>query len=94
LRPGGIMGVLEFGMPRIPLMATLYRWYFLWVLPKIGRLVSGVEGPYGYLPNSVQAFAPVEDLKRKAVQTGFVNVEYRLLTAGIAILLVGEAGRD
>jgi demethylmenaquinone methyltransferase/2-methoxy-6-polyprenyl-1,4-benzoquinol methylase len=94
LRPGGIMGVLEFGMPRIPFMATLYRWYFLWILPKIGRLVSGVEGPYGYLPNSVQAFPPVEDLKRKAMQSGFVNVEYRLLTAGIAILLIGKAGQD
>jgi demethylmenaquinone methyltransferase/2-methoxy-6-polyprenyl-1,4-benzoquinol methylase len=94
LRPGGIMGVLEFGMPRIPFVATLYRWYFLWILPKIGRLVSGVEGPYGYLPNSVQAFPPVEDLKRKAMQGGFVNVEYRLLTAGIAILLIGKAGQD
>jgi demethylmenaquinone methyltransferase/2-methoxy-6-polyprenyl-1,4-benzoquinol methylase len=94
LRPGGVMGVLEFGMPRIPLLAALYRWYFLKVLPKIGRLVSGVAGPYGYLPNSVQAFPPVEELMQRAERAGFVNMDYRLLTAGIAILLIGNTGRD
>jgi demethylmenaquinone methyltransferase/2-methoxy-6-polyprenyl-1,4-benzoquinol methylase len=26
LRPGGVMGVLEFGMPRKPVLGTLYRW--------------------------------------------------------------------
>ena len=92
LRPGGVLGVLEFGMPRIPFLAPLYRWYFLKILPRLGRLISGVEGPYGYLPASVQEFPPVEELKDKAEQAGFVNVEYRLLTAGIAILLTGEAG--
>jgi demethylmenaquinone methyltransferase/2-methoxy-6-polyprenyl-1,4-benzoquinol methylase len=94
LRPGGVMGVLEFGMPRTPCLASLYRWYFLKILPKIGQLISGVDGPYGYLPNSVQAFPPVEELKSKAERAGFASVEYRLLTAGIAILLIGKAGGE
>jgi demethylmenaquinone methyltransferase/2-methoxy-6-polyprenyl-1,4-benzoquinol methylase len=91
LKPGGAMGVLEFGMPRVPCLATLYRWYFLRILPKLGGMISGVNGPYGYLRDSVQAFPPVEELKNKAEKAGFVNVEYRRLTAGIAILLTGEA---
>lgn len=90
LKPGGVMGVLEFGMPSIPCLATLYRWYFLRILPKLGRIISGVNGPYGYLPDSVQAFPPVEELKNKAEKAGFVNVEYNRLTAGIAILLIGD----
>jgi demethylmenaquinone methyltransferase/2-methoxy-6-polyprenyl-1,4-benzoquinol methylase len=94
LRPGGVMGLLEFGMPGIPLLAMLYRWYFLKILPRLGRLISGVDGPYGYLPASVQAFPAVEELKKKAECAGFRNVEYRLLTAGIAILLLGSAGSD
>ena len=92
LRPGGVMGVLEFGMPKFPCLASLYRWYFLRILPKLGKMVSGVTGPYGYLPASVQTFPPAEELKKKAEQAGFVNVEYQRLTGGIAILLIGELG--
>jgi demethylmenaquinone methyltransferase / 2-methoxy-6-polyprenyl-1,4-benzoquinol methylase len=94
LRPGGVMGLLEFGMPRIPLLARLYRLYFLQVLPKLGKLISGVDGPYGYLPASVQSFPPVEELEKKAEHAGFRNVESRLLTAGIAVLLLGNAESD
>ena len=91
-RPGGVMAVLEFGMPRLPVLASLYRFYFLRVLPKLGKIISGVEGPYGYLPASVQDFPPAETLKLKAEQAGFCNVEFQLLTAGIAVLLLGNAG--
>jgi demethylmenaquinone methyltransferase / 2-methoxy-6-polyprenyl-1,4-benzoquinol methylase len=91
LRPGGLLGVLEFGMPKIPLIAPFYRWYFLSVLPKVGRLISGVDGPYGYLPASVQAFPAAEELKGRVVKAGFHHAEYKLLTAGIALLLMGKA---
>jgi demethylmenaquinone methyltransferase/2-methoxy-6-polyprenyl-1,4-benzoquinol methylase len=91
LRPGGVLGVLEFGMPRIPVFAPLYRFYFLRVLPKLGKMISGVEGPYGYLPASVQSFPPAETLKEIAEQAGFRSVEFRLLTAGVAVLLLGDA---
>jgi demethylmenaquinone methyltransferase / 2-methoxy-6-polyprenyl-1,4-benzoquinol methylase len=90
LRPGGVIGILEFGMPRIPLLGTFYRWYFLRVLPKLGKLISGVDGPYGYLPASVQAFPPVEQLRERVAQAGFTKVESRLLSAGIAILVIAE----
>jgi demethylmenaquinone methyltransferase / 2-methoxy-6-polyprenyl-1,4-benzoquinol methylase len=92
LRPGGAMGVLEFGMPRGPLLGTLYRWYFLFVLPRLGRLISGVEGPYGYLPDSVQKFPPAEELKKMAARAGFVDVDAKQLTGGIAVLLMGNKG--
>jgi demethylmenaquinone methyltransferase/2-methoxy-6-polyprenyl-1,4-benzoquinol methylase len=91
LRPGGVLGILEFGMPRIPLLAPFYRFYFLKILPKLGKVISGVEGPYGYLPASVQTFPPVEALKKIAETTGFRDVRYKLLNAGIAILLLGTA---
>ncbi len=92
LRPGGVLGILDFGMPRIPLIGSLYRWYFLSVLPRIGRLVSGVEGPYGYLPASVQTFPPAEELKKRVEVGGFRAVDPILLTGGIAVLIMGKAG--
>lgn len=92
LRPGGVMSVLDFGMPRMPVLAPIYRFYFLRVLPKLGKIISGVEGPYGYLPASVQSFPSAEMLKDKAELAGFQNVEFKLLTAGVAVLLLGNAG--
>ncbi|HTY63014.1 MAG TPA: ubiquinone/menaquinone biosynthesis methyltransferase [Acidobacteriota bacterium] len=91
LRPGGVMGVLDFGMPRSPVLAPLYRFYFLRVLPKLGKVISGVEGPYGYLPASVQSFPSAEALKDKAEQAGFQDVQFKLLTAGVAVLVFGNA---
>ena len=91
LRPGGVLGILEFGMPRIPLLSTAYRFYFLRVLPRVGKMLSGVDGPYGYLPASVQSFPPAGELKKKAEQAGFDRVECKLLTGGIAVLLLGSA---
>lgn len=91
LRPGGLLGILDFGMPRTPVLTPLYRIYFQKILPRIGRIVSGVEGPYGYLPDSVQVFPTVEKLKDLAEGTGYREVDYKLLTGGIAILLVGRA---
>jgi demethylmenaquinone methyltransferase/2-methoxy-6-polyprenyl-1,4-benzoquinol methylase len=92
LSPGGVMGFLEFGMPRVPVLGGLYRLYFLKILPKLGKLISGVDGPYGYLPSSVQSFPPVEELKKRTERAGFQNVEFRMLTAGIVVLLLGRVG--
>ena len=55
LRPGGECGILDFGEPK-GLMGTMYRIYFKKVLPRIGTLISGVKGPYAYLPASVERF--------------------------------------
>jgi demethylmenaquinone methyltransferase/2-methoxy-6-polyprenyl-1,4-benzoquinol methylase len=90
LRPEGVMGFLEFGMPTNPLLAAIYRWYFIRVLPRVGKLFSGVDGPYGYLPASVQSFPPVEALKKRVALAGFADVKTRLLTGGIAVLVIGS----
>src|SRR5271154_3177006 len=49
LRPGGECGILDFGEPQ-GLMGQAYRIYFRRVLPLIGTALSGVRGPYAYLP--------------------------------------------
>ncbi len=51
LRPGGRLGILEFAEPRGAVFGPLYRWYFTHVLPRIGRVISGHEFAYSYLPS-------------------------------------------
>lgn len=93
LRPGGALGVLDFGLPETPVLGKLYEFYFFRILPRIGKLISGVDGPYGYLPASVQSFPPAVELKRRAESAGFGRVDCRLLMGGIAILLLGNSGK-
>ena len=91
LRPGGVLGILDFSMPTAPVLGALYRFYFLRILPRLGKLISGVDGPYRYLPESVGAFPSPVELRFQIECAGFTAVRYRLLTGGIAVLLLGIA---
>jgi demethylmenaquinone methyltransferase / 2-methoxy-6-polyprenyl-1,4-benzoquinol methylase len=86
LRPGGRLAILEFGMPRIPGVAALYRWYFSRVLPFIGRRISGHTGAYSYLPASVGTFPPPTEFVTILRQAGFAQIRADPLTFGIVYL--------
>jgi demethylmenaquinone methyltransferase/2-methoxy-6-polyprenyl-1,4-benzoquinol methylase len=89
LKPGGVLGVLDFGMPRLPLVRQVYSFYFLKILPRLGQWISGADGPYRYLPSSVQTFPPAEELMKKTEDAGFCDIRIRRLAAGVAVLLTG-----
>jgi demethylmenaquinone methyltransferase/2-methoxy-6-polyprenyl-1,4-benzoquinol methylase len=91
LKPGGILGILDFAMPRTPVFGTMYRFYFTRILPKLGRMISGVDGAYLYLPHSVKEFPAPEVLIQRIAQAGFDPVDYRPLTMGVAVLWMGKA---
>jgi demethylmenaquinone methyltransferase/2-methoxy-6-polyprenyl-1,4-benzoquinol methylase len=89
LSPGGECGILDFGEPR-GLIGTLYRLYFKNVLPKIGTLISGVRGPYAYLPASVERFPAPEDMITRMKQAGFEKAVWTPYTFGVAGLYWGK----
>jgi demethylmenaquinone methyltransferase/2-methoxy-6-polyprenyl-1,4-benzoquinol methylase len=88
LRPGGQCGILDFGEPR-GLMGSVYRIYFKNVLPKIGTLISGVRGPYAYLPVSVERFPAPEEMTARMKQAGFGEASWTPYTMGVAGLYRG-----
>jgi demethylmenaquinone methyltransferase/2-methoxy-6-polyprenyl-1,4-benzoquinol methylase len=83
LRPGGECGILDFGEPR-GLIGKLYRVYFKHVLPAVGTLVSGVKGPYVYLPASVERFPSPEEMLGRMRRVGFREASWTPYTFGIA----------
>ena len=88
-KPGGLVCVLEFSRPVVPVLRELFGFYFTRVLPRVGGMVSGSRGAYEYLPDSVSRFpdqAGLADLMRAA---GFERVGYKNLTGGIAALHTG-----
>jgi demethylmenaquinone methyltransferase/2-methoxy-6-polyprenyl-1,4-benzoquinol methylase len=94
LRPGGRLAILEFGVPRVPGISTLYLWYFRHVLPRIGRAVSGDRVAYSYLPASVGTFPPPAQFVAVLERSGFVDVQAIPLTLGIVYLYTGVRGRS
>jgi demethylmenaquinone methyltransferase/2-methoxy-6-polyprenyl-1,4-benzoquinol methylase len=90
LRPGGRLAILEFGVPRIPGISTMYLWYFKYLLPLIGRAVSGHTVAYSYLPASVGSFPPPAEFMAVLRSAGFVDVRTIPLTFGIVHLYTAE----
>jgi len=86
LRPGGRLAILEFGMPRQPVLASLYRWYFRAVLPRIGRLISRHSDAYSYLPASVEAFPSGGGFADRLQVAGFSQVRFVPLMLGVVYL--------
>jgi demethylmenaquinone methyltransferase/2-methoxy-6-polyprenyl-1,4-benzoquinol methylase len=90
LRPGGRFVILEFSTPYLPVWRELYRFYSRWVLPMVGRVVSGHPTAYSYLPESVRRFPDGAELARRLAAVGYENVHWRPLSGGIAALHVGQ----
>jgi demethylmenaquinone methyltransferase/2-methoxy-6-polyprenyl-1,4-benzoquinol methylase len=89
LRPGGECGILDFSEPR-GLIGHLYRLYFKQVLPRVGTIISGVRGPYAYLPSSVERFPQPEEMLSRMRLAGFRNATWTPYTFGIAGLYRGK----
>jgi demethylmenaquinone methyltransferase/2-methoxy-6-polyprenyl-1,4-benzoquinol methylase len=88
LKPGGELGILDFSEPR-GLMGKLYAFYFRRVLPSVGSLISGVSGPYRYLPASVERFPAPAELLQVMRLVGFEQVSWTPYSFGIAGLYRG-----
>jgi demethylmenaquinone methyltransferase/2-methoxy-6-polyprenyl-1,4-benzoquinol methylase len=89
LRPGGECGILDFSEPK-GLIGHLYRLYFKQVLPRVGTALSGVRGPYAYLPNSVERFPQPEEMLSRMQNAGFREATWIPYTFGIAGLFRGR----
>lgn len=89
-QPGGRVAILEFSRPRGTLLSRFYLWYFKYVLPKLGQVISkSGDQAYRYLPASVLAFPDGEAMLARLRQHGLQQVWQRPLTFGIATLYVG-----
>jgi len=89
LASGGEVGILDFGEPK-GLIGNIYRVYFRRVLPAVGTLISGVRGPYSYLPASVLRFPSPDEMLRRMRDAGFLDVSWTPYTFGIAGLYRGR----
>jgi demethylmenaquinone methyltransferase / 2-methoxy-6-polyprenyl-1,4-benzoquinol methylase len=86
LRPEGRVVVLEFSKPTIFPMKQLFNAYFNFILPLIGKFISGDNAAYQYLPESVKAFPDGRDFLLCLSKAGFKSAICTPLTFGISSL--------
>ncbi len=89
LKRGGIVAILEFSGPEKFPVRQLYHFYFRFILPLIGRFISGNRSAYTYLPESVGKFPSGDEFLNYMEKAGFTNNSRNPLTFGIATLYSG-----
>jgi len=86
VRPGGRIALLEVAEPPNRLLRFGHRIYFGRVVPLVGGLLSD-PAAYRYLPRSVAYLPEPSVMLGQLADAGFVDVERRLLSAGIVQLV-------
>ena len=79
LKPGGRIVILDTTRPRQNIWTPFISVHLKFIIPTLGRLVSGHRQAYAYLPDSTQAFLTAEDLAEHLDNCGFCQVGFRRL---------------
>ncbi len=87
---GGSVMILEFSMPTKFPVVQIYNFYFKYVLPFLGRIISKDKAAYSYLPESVSNFPAGEDFLKILKKTHYTDTRHRPLTFGIASIYIGK----
>jgi len=90
LSPGGKLYILEFSQPTIFPFKQIYQFYFKYILPLVGKMVSKDNAAYTYLPESVSAFPYGKKLNQIIENCGYSNAKSYPLTMGIATIYIAE----
>lgn len=89
LKPGGKVLILEFSKPKVFPVKQLYNFYFQYITPGIGKILSKDSSAYTYLPESVASFPDGESFNALMQKVGFKNTKSRSLTFGICSIYTG-----
>jgi len=89
LKTGGKAVILEFSKPKVFPVKQLYKFYFNYITPGIGKLFSKDARAYTYLPESVAAFPHGKDFTTLMDKAGFKNTKCRPLAFGICSIYTG-----
>jgi demethylmenaquinone methyltransferase/2-methoxy-6-polyprenyl-1,4-benzoquinol methylase len=86
MKPGGMVAILEFSKPKAFPFRQIYNFYFKYILPGFGRLISKNDEAYTYLPESVNTFPEDKAFLNELKDAGYTDARQRRLTMGIATL--------
>lgn len=86
LKENGIFLILEFSLPKQPVVRSGYLFYFRHVLPLLGGALSGSYKAYRYLNRTVEAFLDPVSFRDVLLNRGFRSVDVLPQSCGIATI--------
>jgi demethylmenaquinone methyltransferase / 2-methoxy-6-polyprenyl-1,4-benzoquinol methylase len=91
VKPGGTIGMVEFGVPASPPLRAAWRLHTRAGLPLVGRVVSPAWFEVGRFlgPNIEELYAQEPDLPGLWSRSGIANVEQRRLSFGAGLVMWG-----
>jgi demethylmenaquinone methyltransferase / 2-methoxy-6-polyprenyl-1,4-benzoquinol methylase len=90
LKPGGRLAALEFSLPRRRWQRSLYDLYSFRLMPRAARIITGTDGPFRYLAESIRVFDPPAALAQRLAGAGFIDIAVHPRTLGVAVIYFGR----
>lgn len=91
LKTGGLVVILEFMKNENPsILGKIRDFYMNKILPKVGGFISKNLEAYEYLPNSIEDFSTVENMKKELEAAGFEIVYAKSFSMDISTLLIAR----
>ena len=92
LKPGGTFVVLETSVPTKFPFKQGYHFYTKNLLPLIGKIFSKDKVAYSYLSESAAAFPHGKKFNNILTKTGFIRIENKPQTMGVATIYTASKG--
>ena len=77
LKPGGMIACLDTSHPELFGYKQLFRFYFKFIMPVIGKLLAKSYREYSWLQESADDFPGMEKLAHMFTEAGFSKVSYK-----------------
>jgi demethylmenaquinone methyltransferase/2-methoxy-6-polyprenyl-1,4-benzoquinol methylase len=90
VKPGGKVVSLDMAKPSAPVFKQIYWLYFEKLVPFLGKVWAGKEGPYAYLHDSAKAFPHQNKLAEIFAESGMINTVAHDLFGGVVAAVVGS----
>jgi demethylmenaquinone methyltransferase/2-methoxy-6-polyprenyl-1,4-benzoquinol methylase len=86
LTANGNLLVMEFSLPSMPILRSVYRFYLHRLMPIFGSFLTRKKTAYDYLGDSIEQFPGGEELVRLIEANGFSDAASEPLTGGIVTI--------
>jgi len=90
LRKGGRMVILDTTRPKKNILSPLIWVHMHFVIPTLGRLLTGSSDAYRYLPETTEGFVTAEELAARMAAARFKKIGYERFMFGTIAIHWGE----
>jgi demethylmenaquinone methyltransferase / 2-methoxy-6-polyprenyl-1,4-benzoquinol methylase len=90
LRKGGRIVILDTTRPKKNILSPLIWVHMHFVIPILGRLLTGSSDAYRYLPETTEGFVTAEEMAARMAAAGFKKIGYERFMFGTIAIHWGE----